>query len=221
VISHRMQQTLIASLLSFAAARQMAAQDCASAPQLGRRIAVGAALSHSSFGESGLSTSLTGRIIADLRLGGAYQATRFNDVDRLAHEGRISLSAPVSLAGLELCPTASGAYAHLATDKSTMHGRVDTRDARIGTSIGRTFDLAQARRVTPFVEPLFARRNVSWQSVDGSWRVAGNESASEAQFWLGLSFATPRSAVVARLRPKRGSAPREFSVGIVTAFGGR
>ena len=76
-------------------------------------------------------------------------------------------------------------------------------------------------RVTPFVQPTFVHQSVSWESVDGDWRVSDQSSSRAVQYWFGFSLATSRSAVVARLRPARGQERREFSIGVVTAFGRR
>jgi hypothetical protein len=217
----RMHTMLMTSAFLAGIGAAARAQDCASAPLLGGRVAAGAELSHSTLGETGLGASLNGRVIGTLRVGGAYRATRLDDVDRLAHQGSVLISAPVSLAGFDVCPIAGAAYSHLATDRSTMRGYVVTREERAGLSLARRFAVTRAGNITPFVEPIVVSRRVSWESVDTGWRIAGVESARETQLWLGVSLATSRSAVVTRFRPKRASAPQEAEIGIVTALGSR
>jgi hypothetical protein len=139
----------------------------------------------------------------------------------LTHEGRVAASVPVSLASFDLCPTVGAGYMRLSTAGATTEGQVTTREVRIGAAVGRPFALDRAVRVTPFVEPMFVRRSVSWESVDASWRVLADGSSEEAQLWLGVAVARSRNAVVARFRPKLGTDPAEFGVGVVAAFGRR
>jgi hypothetical protein len=185
-------------------------------PLLGRRVAVGADLSHSSVGETGFAASVSGRVVDRVRLGGTYQATRLDDVDHLAHEGRVSVSAPVAMGRYDVCPSAGLGYRRLSTEQSSTQGRVATREAYFGGSVGRTFSAGGAAHVTPFVEPVFVHRSVSWESID-SWLVTGEEVRSELQFWLGASLTTPRGAVIGRLRPVGGT--RELALGFVTGGG--
>ena len=208
---------IIASLFC---ATTLYGQDCASAPLLERRAALGVEMSHS-LGETGTSAWLGAHLVGPLEIGSAYRATRLADVDRLQHEGSLELSAPVGFAGIDFCPIAGFGYAHLTTDKAEMHGHVGTTESRIGGSVSHSFELSHAVRVTPFVQPMFVRQNVSWESVDGDWRVSDQSSSRAVQYWFGISLATSRSAVVARLRPARGQERREFSIGVVTAFGRR
>jgi hypothetical protein len=210
---------LSATLLVAGVSGVAGAQDCAPTPLLGRRIAVGANVSHSTLDETSIGASLTGRVAGPLRLDGDYQSTRMADVDGLARGGRVSLSAPVAFAGFALCPTAGVGYTRLSTTESSTEGRVTTRESRFGASLGRTFGLGSATSLMPFVEPLLVRQNVSWESIASSWVLHGEGSDNQTQVWLGVSIAMSRTAVVARFRPKRGSDPREFGVGVVTAFG--
>jgi hypothetical protein len=213
------RRALSATLLVAGVSVAAGAQDCAPTPLLGRRIAVGANVSHSTLDETSLGASLTGRVAGPLRLDGDYQSTRVADVDGLARGGRASLSAPLGFAGFALCPTAGVGYTRLSTTESSAEGRVTTRESRFGASLGRTFTFAGATSLTPFLEPLLVRQNVSWESIASSWVLHGEGSDNQTQLWFGVSIATSRSAVVARFRPKRGNDPREIGVGVVTAFG--
>jgi len=221
VSANRVRHVLSASTLLIGIASVARGQDCASAPLLGKRIAAGAEYWHSTLGETSVGASLVGRVVGRVRLSGAYEATRLDNVARLENEGRVVVSAPVSFSGFDVCPAAGASYAHLTTDKSGTAGSVVTHETQFGTSVGRSFPLSRNSRVTPFVEPVLVRRNVSWESVDAAWRVSGDDDASETQVWFGASFATSQSAVVVRFRPSRGSEPREFGVGFHRAFGRR
>jgi hypothetical protein len=189
-------------------------------PLLGGRFAATADVSHSTLGETGFGASLNGRVAGSLRLGGAYHATRLDDVDRLAHQGRVTVSMPVLVGKLDVCPLASGGYARLTTERSSTQGRVATREFRLGATVGHGFAVARGMQLTPFVEPVLVRRNVLWESID-AWTVDGETAAREGQVWLGASLSTPRSGFVMRYRPKTGSGPHELALGFVTAFGRR
>ena len=210
-----------AILASLVFASTAYAGDCAPMPLLEHRAAMGLEMSHSNVGETGASAMLGAHIAGPFEIGGAYQATRLTDVDRLQHGGRLELSAPVDFVGIELCPMVGAGYAHLTTDKSSMHGHVTTRDARTGLSVSHSFEFAHDTRVAPFVQPMIVRRNVSWESIDGTWHVSDRESSTVTQYWFGVSVAMARTAVVARFRPTRGDEPQEFGIGVVTAFGKR
>jgi hypothetical protein len=209
---------MIATAMVFTAALTAGAQECATMPLLGRRVAVGADVSHSSVGETGFAASITGRVADRVRLSGAYQATRLDDVDDLAHEGRLTVSAPVGLGRYDVCPSAGLGYRRLMTEQSSTQGRVTTREAFIGASIGRAFSAGRGSHVTPFIEPLLVHRSVTWESIE-SWLITGDKERDEVQLWFGASLTTPRGAVIGRLRPVGGT--RELSLGFVTGVGRR
>ena len=206
-----------AAAVLVAVATTARAQDCVTRPLLGRRMAAGADVSHSSGGETGFAASLTGRVIDRVRLTGAYQRTRLDEVDHLAHEARFTLSAPFTAAGLELCPSAGYGYRRLSTQQSTTDGRVSTREMFVGASLSRSFAMGRSSRLTPFIEPVLVRRNVTWESID-AWLVEGDDRRSQVDLWLGTSLTTSRGALIARFRAGNGSG---FALGVVTGFGGR
>jgi hypothetical protein len=210
-----------AILASLVFANTAYAGDCAPMPLLEHRAAVGVEMSHSTLGETGASALLGAHVVGPIEVGGAYQATRLTDVDRLQHEGRFELSAPVGFAGIDVCPMAGVGYARLTTDKAGTQGNVTTRDSRVGASASHSFEFPHGTHFTPFMQSMLVRRNVSWKSTDGTWRVSDRESSHVTEYWVGFSFATARSAFVTRFRPSHGAEPGEFGIGVVTVFGKR
>jgi hypothetical protein len=202
---------VVAAAIVIGATAPARAQDCVTRPLLGHRVTAGADLSHSSAGETGFAASVTGRVVDRVRLSGAYQATRLDDVDHLAHQARLTLSAPASRYGFDLCPSGGLGYRRLRTEQANTHGLVSTRDAFVGASLGRSFSLSRTARVTPFVEPVFQRRSVIWESID-VWPVEGDAHRTEMQYWFGASLNTSYGAVIGRFR---GGSETEFGLGFV------
>ncbi len=212
----------IAAALLLGSASVAVAQDCPGTPLLGQRISVLGQLSHSAQRDTGLGASVTTNAAGPVRISGAYQATRLADIDHLAHDGRIGLSTAIGVGSVDVCPSIGVGYTRLVTEDQGMNGRVSTREAQLGVSLGKSFALSDARRATPFVEPLLVRRAVSWKSTDdAAWRIAGSGTAWESYLWLGLSVESQRHALIARYRPSIGSQPQAISFGVGVAFGKR
>jgi hypothetical protein len=189
------RRALSATLLVAGVSGVAGAQDCAPTPLLGRRIAVGANVSHSTLDETSLGASITGRVAGPLRLDGDYQSTRVADVDGLARGGRASLSAPLGFAGFALCPTAGVGYTRLSTTESSAEGRVTTRESRFGASLGRTFTFAGATSLTPFLEPLLVRQNVSCMVKVPTIKRSSGSAYQSRHRAAQLSHGSDRSAV--------------------------
>ena len=210
---------VVAALLL--AALPAVAQDCPTAPLLGRRAAVSASVAHAASGQSRLGGTLLVRAAGPVRIGAGYGTTRFENIDRLTYDASFDIATAFSGVGLTFCPALGGAFARLAHDPATgLRGQVDTRSGWAGMSIGHAFGMTAGSRMTPFIQPVHIRRHIAWESIDaGGWRVYREDHEWETQLSLGLSLATTRLAVVGRFRPDIEGSGRSFDVAITTAFG--
>lgn len=217
---NRCAAAAVASLLLGVVPR-LAAQDCASAPLLGARAAAGLELARSLENESAASASFTAALGYRFRLSGGYRATRLDEVDRLQRAVRVEGSLPIAFRSMVVCPVAGMSYGRLSTERSGRQGQVTTRVSWLGAELGRAVALNHALALTPFVQPLLARRDVGWRSAEAGWVIDDSDTNLEGQLWMGVTLATSRNAIIARFRPSTSGQSGEFSLGAITTFGKR